>query len=280
MKPLNLIALLLFLGVGTWVLTWSPHTVREVQFTYYKAITPFLHGGSGIDNFARAFVKEVEHSKTLERKLQAIQENYEGLKIIEGRFLEMERENAQLNRALDFRERTPFKVIPAKVIKRQPSAWWDTVTINRGEPAGIGPQLTVLAEGGLVGRVDKSFDTDVAEVVLVSDESCQVSVYIEGTPEKGILSGQPGQFGGDPLLRVRYLSKNAAIQPGMRVLTTGSGRLFPPDIMVGTVVRRIPGSYEDEALVKPSVDLHNLNVVFVLTGDQPNETGDKAEDKE
>jgi rod shape-determining protein MreC len=265
MKPFSLLALLIFLGAATWVLTWSPSMVRKVQTVYYSAITPFLKGGSKIEKFSRDFVKEVEHSKNLERKLEAIQADYGELKIIEGRFRELERENVQLNRALGFQKRTPFQVKAAKVIKRRPSTWWDTITINRGEDSDVGPQLAVLAEGGLVGRTDLCYE-DVANVLLITDEACQVSVYVEGSPEKGILSGEPGEFGTTPLLRLRYLSKNAAIQKGMKVFTTGRGNLFPPDIQVGTIRELLPGSYESEALVEPSVDLANLGVVFVLTG--------------
>ncbi|MBK1834049.1 rod shape-determining protein MreC [Roseibacillus ishigakijimensis] len=267
MKPLTLITLLVFLAAGTWVLTWSPVTVRKVQETYYRAIGPFLKSGSNIEKFSRDFVREVEHSENLQRKLEAIQADYGELKIIEGRFRELERENQQLNQALGFQKRTNFDVKAAKVIKRQPSTWWDTLTINQGEKADIGTQLTVLAEGGLVGRVDQSFE-DISNVILITDESCQVSVYVEGSPEKGILSGERGEYGLSPLLRLRYLSRNAPIQAGMKVFTTGRGGIFPPDIQVGTITEVIAGSYESEALVKPSVDLQNLAVVFVLQGDQ------------
>lgn len=265
MKPLSLIALLVFLGAATWVLTWSPEMVRKVQVTYYRAVQPFLKAGSNVETFSRQFVSEVEHSENLERKLLAIQADYGELKIIENRFRELERENVQLNQALGFQKRTPFQVMAAKVIKRQPSTWWDTITINRGESSDIGPQLAVLAEGGLVGRTDVSFP-NIANILLITDEACQVSVYVEGTPEKGILSGEPGTIDSSPLLRLRYLSKNAAIQKGMKVFTTGRGNLFPADIQVGTISEVLPGNYESEALVRPSADLQNLSVVFVLTG--------------
>ena len=268
MKPLTLIVLLIFFGAATWVLTWSPMTVRKVQEQYYRAIGPFLKSGSNIEKFSRDFVKEVEHSANLQRKLDAIQSDYGELKILEGRFLELERENIQLNQALGFKEQTPFEVKAAKVIKRQPSTWWDTLTINRGEADDLGAQLTVLAEGGLVGRIDQAFE-QVANVSLVADANCQVSVYVEGSTEKGILSGDPGEYGTTPLLRLRYLSRNAVLQKGDRVYTTGRGGVFPPDIPVGTIESVIDGSYESEALVTPSVDLKNLAVVFVLAGDQP-----------
>ncbi len=277
MKPLTLFVLLIFLGATTWVLTWSPLTVRKFQETYYRAIGPFLKSGSNIEKFSREFVREVEHSENLQRKLEAIQADYGELKIIEGRFRELERENLQLNQALGFQKGTTFDVKAAKVIKRQPSTWWDTLTINRGEKDDLGTQLTVLAEGGLVGRVDQAFE-DAANVLLLTDESCQVSVYIEGSPEKGILSGDPGDYGTTPLLRLRYLSRNAALQQGMKVFTTGLGGIFPPDIQVGTIAETIPGSYESEALVKPSVDLQNLAVVFVLAGDQTAVEEEEAEE--
>ncbi len=277
MKPLTLFALLIFLGASTWVLTWSPMTVRKVQETYYRAIGPFLKSGSNIEKFSRDFVREVEHSENMQRKLEAIQADYGELKIIEGRFRELERENLQLNQALGFQKRTTFDVKAAKVIKRQPSTWWDTLTINRGERDDLGTQLTVLAEGGLVGRIDQAFE-EVANVLLVTDESCQVSVYVEGSPEKGILSGEPGEYGTTPLLRLRYLSRNAVIQKGMKVFTTGRGGIFPPDIQVGTITEVVPGSYESEALVTPSVELQNLSVVFVLAGDQSATGEEKVEE--
>ena len=277
MKPQTLLVLLIFLGAATWVLTWSPVTVRKVQETYYRAMGPFLKSGSKIERFSREYVREVEHSENLQRKLEAIQADYGELKIIESRFRELERENIQLNQALGFQKQTTFDVKAAKVIKRQPSTWWDTLTINRGENDDLGTQLTVLAEGGLVGRIDQAFE-DVANVVLVSDESCQVSVYVEGSPEKGILSGKAaGDNGTAPLLRLRYLSRNAAVQKGLKVFTTGRGGIFPPDIQIGTISEVILGSYETEAFVQSSVDLQNLGVVFVLARDQPTTTEEKSE---
>ena len=267
MKPLTLFALLIFLGATTWVLTLSPLTVRKIQENYYRVIAPFLKSGSNIEKLSRDFVREVEHSENLQRKLDAIQSDYGELKIIEGRFRELERENLQLNQALGFQKKTLFDVKAAKVIKRQPSTWWDTLTIDQGENDDLGTQLTVLAEGGLVGRIDQAFE-EVANIVLITDESCQVSVYVEGSPEKGILSGEPGEYGSTPLLRLRYLNRNAVVQKGMKVFTTGRGGIFPADIQVGTIDEVFLGSYESEAIVIPSVDLQNLAVVFVLAREQ------------
>ena len=66
MKPLNLIALLLFLGGAVWAITQSNRAVREVQDLYYSAMSPFLKSGSKMETQAREFLKETRHSKELE----------------------------------------------------------------------------------------------------------------------------------------------------------------------------------------------------------------------
>jgi rod shape-determining protein MreC len=101
-------------------------------------------------------------------------------------------------------------------------------------------------------------------VLLLTDEKCQVSAKVEGTPEVGILSGQRGQFMGKPLLRLKFLSKNAELRPGQRVFTTGRGGIFQPNILLGTIESVEKGAMDSEALVRPSVNFADLGTVFVV----------------
>lgn len=263
MKPLNLLSLLLFLSGVVWVLTLSERSVRSIQQSYYATISPFLKGGSELELKARAFLDEVEHSEDLENQLKAINMEFGKLSAVEGRLRDLERENKELRDALEFKKRSSIEVVAARVIKRQPSTWWETAIINRGTDAGIGPQVPVLAPGGLAGKVD-TVDDDVASMILLTDERCQVSVQVVGTPEVGILHGVRGHYGTKPELRLRYLSPEAAIRRGMKVVTTGKGGLFPPNILVGTVKAYFPGPVEGEADVEPSVDFEDIGVVFVI----------------
>jgi rod shape-determining protein MreC len=263
MKPLNLIALLLFLAGATWALTRSEPVVREIQVAYFKAISPTLKSGSALETKARELLRETQHSKELETKLSAIDGELGRLRIFETRFKELERENAELRHALDFKKATHFDVVAANVIRRHPTTWWQTVEIDAGEDRGIGIQLSVLSNDGLVGIIDRPFKNR-SSVLLVTDEKCQVSVRIEGSPEVGILGGQRGEFDNNPTLRLRFLSKNASLQPGQRVFTTGRGGIFQPNILVGTIISVERGSLDSEALVRPAVDLSDLGTVFVV----------------
>ena len=263
MRPLNLLAFLLFLGGAVWVLTRSERTVREIQRTYYAWLTPFLTTGSKLETEARSFLDEVDHSKKLEAELETIRTEYDRLRQVEAHSLEIEAENGRLRRALDFQKRIDFKATAAHVIRRQPTTWWQTVEIDRGSESGIAIHQPVVADGGLVGKIDRVGDK-LSSVILLTDEACKVSVQVEGTPEVGILSGQRGQYEREPLLRLRFLSTKARISPGTRVFTTGLGGLFPSNLLVGTVESVIPGPLDTEALVRPSVNFTDLSTVFLL----------------
>jgi rod shape-determining protein MreC len=263
MKPTHMLALLVFLWATVWALTRSEATVREIQRSYYATISPFLRSGSKIEARARAFLDEVEHSKQLETELAALREEIGALRLVAGRVPDLEAENSRLRDALGYQQRAPFEVIAAQVIRRQPSTWWQTVIIDRGEEDGIGVQTPVVTNDGLVGKVDQPM-RGMSTVVLLTDESCQVSARIHGTGEVGILNGQRGQPQTTPLLRLKYLSREASIRTGMKVYSTGRGGIFPPNLLLGTIESFEPGAYEAEALVRPSVDFANLDTVFAV----------------
>ncbi len=263
MKPLNLIALLLFLGGAVWALTRSDRAVRQIQVGYFRAMSSFLRSGSSMELAARGFLEEVRHSKDLEAELEVTRKEVGRLRLMESRFRALEKENAQLRHALDFKKTTRFEVVASRVIRRNPTTWWQTLEIDAGSARGIVSNLAVLSNEGLVGRVDR-VDKDRCSVILLTDEKCQVAVRIEGSPEVGIVSGQRGVFDDEPMLRLRFLSANAAVRPGQRVFTTGRGGVFQPNILLGTIDSVDKGVLASEAFVRPSVNFANLGAVFVV----------------
>ena len=263
MKPLNLATLLIFLTATAWALTRSEGSVRQIQQGYYNIISPFVASGSTMETKIRAFDDEIEHSRTLRKKLDLAETELVKMSTEIEHLQKLEKENIQLRAALDFKKRTPFSVIAAKVIRRKPSNWWETAHIDRGEHHGISPMLAVIAAEGLVGKVDRP-DNETSTVILLTDEACQVSAQVDGTHEFGILSGQRAQNGDNPMLRLRYLSRDSNVKKGQKVITTGKGELFEKDIALGTIVDVIRGPLYTEAQVKPAVNFADIETVFVL----------------
>ncbi|MBC8127203.1 MAG: rod shape-determining protein MreC [Gloeobacteraceae cyanobacterium ES-bin-144] len=270
MKPLNLIALLLFLGGAVWALTRSERSVREIQNIYYSAMSPFLKSGSQMETHARAFLEETRHSKELETELEVARSEVGRLRLFESRFRSLEIENKQLRHALAFKKATNFDVVAARVTRRNPTTWWQTVEIDAGSNRRIGTQLAVLSNEGLVGKIDRIDNAgERSSVLLLTDEKCQVSARVEGSPEVGILSGQRGGFDGEPTLRLRFLSPNASVHKGQKVFTTGRGGIFQANILLGTIETVEKGALESEALVRPSVNFADLGAVFVVLSADP-----------
>ncbi len=82
---------------------------------------------------------------------------------------------------------------------------------------------------GLVGRI-AGVGSRTARVILLTDTSSRIAVTISPSGQKAILTGDNTFY---PLLD--FIENADAVRPGDRVMTSGDGGLFPPDILVGTV---------------------------------------------
>ena len=269
MKPLNFFALILFVAGLVWVFTLSEKSVRQIQKSYYSAISPLISKGSETESFANKLFAEVQHSEDLEKQVQQVSEERDRFKLIAARVRELEAENNELRNALNFKKKTQFDVVAARVIRKQPQMWGKTIEINRGTDDGFDADpkvdLCVLASnGGLVGRLQLSGE-QISSVLLITDEISQVSARVDGTNEVGIIVGRQTTFGQTPRLRLRYLSKTAILRKGMKVYTDGRGKLFPANIPIGTIEDFEVGPVYGEAEIKPAVDFTNLRNVFVIT---------------
>jgi rod shape-determining protein MreC len=263
----NLIAVAIFLVLVAVVLSLSPRTRERIQGATLSMISPFLSTGSTLQKQVSSVTqrlktlqeleKENEQLKITNRKLSAESQLLQGLSD----------ENKQLHEALEYRKRSVFQLIPARVIARDASSWWSTVEINRGEENGMEIDMPVLTEDGLVGKVI-STSPKTARVVLISDESCKIAASVEGTSERGIVSGEVrGERVGnkaEPLLNLNIRSKQAVVQSGQKVYSSGAGGVFPSGVLVGTVKEFAVRSLDGQAKLIPAVDLASIEDVFVV----------------
>jgi len=263
MKPLHIVISVIFLVLAVLVITRSERTVRSIQGVYLNAVSPFIKSGTGFKDKIIAFNREVETSKALEKRLAAESAEFGRLQATQARYIQIEAENARLRAALDFKERIPFNLVSAKVLERTHSAWWKTITIDKGEGSQIATEFPVISEKGLVGKVDRVWN-DIATVLLITDESCLVSARVEGSPEFGITSGLLREYGEEALLKLDYLSKDISVEPGTRVVTSGKGGVFPDNIEIGTIVSIEKGPLYSHAIVKPSFSVVDTDLVFSI----------------
>jgi rod shape-determining protein MreC len=180
---------------------------------------------------------------------------------------EILRENTRLRQLLAWQQSVPWKLKLANVVLRDPATWWRTVQIDLGSRDGIRTNLPVLTSEGLVGRI-ASVSLTRAMVVLVGDPNCKVAAVVENEshePTLGVLEAG-GLFDGS-LLTLSYLSRNARVNPGQAVITSGLGGIFPRGIPIGKIVdsRQVEYGLYLEARVELAANLGALEQVWVLT---------------
>jgi rod shape-determining protein MreC len=183
------------------------------------------------------------------------------------------RENARLSsllrldQSLDLQAAGP---VTARVIGKDPSVWWSTVTVNKGSGDGVRVDQPAVTGEGLVGRV--TFTTgSTAVVTLVTDHSTYVPARINEPP--GVDGGVAAETGRPDDLLMNYTRRQDRVDPGQTVVTSGTRSrsdrfrsLYPPNIPIGRVTSvENPGTDDQRVHVRPFADLHRLEFVQVLT---------------
>jgi rod shape-determining protein MreC len=173
-------------------------------------------------------------------------------------------ENERLSGLLNLKEQTGYDRIPARVIARDSSVWFDTVTINRGSASGIALNMPVVTASGIVGRV-VALSPWTAQVMLVTDEKAAAGAIVGQLGQSGALGSVRG-LGNSGLIEMRYVSGLEPVAVGDYILTTGQDGIYPPGLSVGQVVQVKNGTATQphEILIRPSARLDQLAEVAVL----------------
>lgn len=265
MSKLNIALIVAAVAAAIYVSTLSPEVLRSVQAGILSVLSPFLRTGTAVQENIGAVGKRLQTLDELEVENKELQNENRELRTENSLLRDLKEENGRLRMMLDFRERSDFKLVPARIIARDSSTWWNTVRIDRGFEDGVEADQPVVTDTGLVGKTT-TVSKNEAIVVLVTDESCRIGARIEGTREQGIVTGFRVQENeSEGLLQMNFLSKNAEIEPGQLVITAGVVHgSFPPGLAVGRVKEFKRRTLDGQAIVEPAVQLAATQDVFVL----------------
>ena len=198
----------------------------------------------------------------LKQKVQELQVELKGKE-------ELTAENERLKSLLDLKETSKYKVLPARIIGRDPSAWFDSSVINRGSLDGVKLNMAVVTDGGLVGRVT-AVSPLKAQVDLITRDKTGVGGVIGeigSSTALGVVSGTSKK----DLLEMHYVPGSTNVQVGQTVFTTGQDGIFPAGLKIGEIVN-VGGGSASEALqimIQPAARLNSTQEVGVLLYEPP-----------
>jgi rod shape-determining protein MreC len=174
---------------------------------------------------------------------------------------------AELHGLLATAKGTGYALVPARVVAMGPAQSFSrTVTIDAGTSAGIHPDMTVLNNDGLVGRVLRA-DRSTATVLLLVDRQSVVGGRLGTSMEIGFLRGR-GSVGQAARLDLELVDPSAVAAKGDSVVTWGSkhGAPYVAGIPIGRVdsVQRSARQQSTQAVITPFVDFTSLDLVGVV----------------
>ncbi|HEV8427432.1 MAG TPA: rod shape-determining protein MreC [Pyrinomonadaceae bacterium] len=175
-------------------------------------------------------------------------------------------ENERLKALLKLNEQNDIKNVPARVIARDPSVWFNTITINRGSSSGIAVNMPVVTGGGIVGRVI-TVSPWASQVMLITDEKAGAGAVVGQLGQSGALGSIKGRADlGVALIEMRYVSGLEKVEAGDYVMTTGQDGIYPPGLNVGRVVdvKNGTATQAHQILIQPGAQLDHLEEVAVL----------------
>lgn len=247
-----------------------------LERTVYNLMSPLAKGVGEIQGGVLHFYESYrglknarEENLDLKKELGALRE----------KIVQLEENNRFLERAADqyrLSGLNPEAGVMGRVVGYDPESTFRSVTLDIGGEKGVREDQTVLAQGGLVGRILKVGPSS-SQVLLLTDLKSAVDVLDARTRARGTLMGLRHKLRLNRdhwLTQVEYVSAGEEIRAGDLLLTTGSDEIFPKGIPVGVVssVEKDKSGLFWRAEVEPYVELTKLEEVVVLK-DQTKDQG-------
>lgn len=163
-----------------------------------------------------------------------------------------------------------YEKVGASVINRNPSNWFQTLTLNRGSNDGVSVNDPVIGALGLIGKVI-SVSPTTAEVLLILDGEGQVSALVRNSSGHGTFGIVQGTYRRGSRLSPEgnmqmLLKKEDDVNIGDLVLTAGIGGVYPKDIPIGKVaeIQLDSTGLLKTAFIEPLVNFDTLEEVYIV----------------
>lgn len=159
------------------------------------------------------------------------------------------------------------ETISATVIQRSLESFTHTIVLNIGTNDGVELGDAVISSKGLIGKVSSVSDTTSVVLLLTTElDINKITVKIQVDQVKTSEAILENYDPNTQSYTLKLLDTNSSITEGMKVISSGSGGLFPSGLLVGTVnlVENLPNAIGLKILVSPAADFYHLNYVAVV----------------
>ncbi len=250
--------LFLLLALGFLVLSRSqPVLIEQARAWFLDGLAPVLSALARPVVMVENAVQQVTSYLDLRAENEKLRAQNAQMTQWQNTALALENENKELRALLHYKPEPKQAYISARVIADAGGPFVRSLIITAGKTEGVRAGMAAMTGEGLVGRVVEVGEWS-SRVLLITDLNSRIPVVISGSGDHAILAGDNA-----PKPRLLYLPQDAVLKPGSRVMTSGHGGIFPPNLPVGVVTSAARGTYE----ITPLAALGRINQIRLVDFD-------------
>ncbi len=249
----------------------QPKMAEGVRTHVMDSLAPILDALSRPMAVATNVMQHVKDYVNLQRENERLRAENAQLLQWQNVAVALENENKGLRALLNYKTESNLAYISARVIADTGGPFVRSLVVTAGKVDGVREGMAAMTGEGLIGRVTEAGNWS-SRILLMTDMNSRIPVTVAESGDHAILAGD-----NESTPKLLYLPQDTNVKSGDRVLTSGHGGIFPPNLPVGVVSRASSGAYE----MTPAADLGRINQVrlvdFNLVGGAFNPIASKIE---
>ena len=225
-----------------------------------SAIAPFQELVTRTLRFTRDIWRQYFYLVTVAKENQILMHQMNQAVENKNQWRETEMANTRLRNLIDFQKNISERVIAAEVVGKDPSTWFKTVIIDKGEADGLSKGLPVVISQGIVGQVIE-VSNHYSKVMLIIDSNSAVDSLVQRTRARGVIKGASTDQ-----CRLDYVLRKNDVRIGDTIVSSGLDGVYPKGLRIGHVSRVIEHDADifHEVIISPFVDFEKLEEVLVI----------------
>jgi rod shape-determining protein MreC len=167
-----------------------------------------------------------------------------------------------MSRLRDLEFLNKYEFISAQVINNSTARATNYITINRGSQDGVEPEMAVIDDQGVVGKV-KAVSKRFAVIISMLHLDVQMSSKLKRT---GDLCTTQWDGRNSDMSKLKFLPRHVTPMVGDTVVTSGYNAVFPADVPIGIIseVNLEENSLWYDITLDLSADMNALSYVYLI----------------
>ncbi|MAW58043.1 MAG: hypothetical protein CL564_00215 [Alphaproteobacteria bacterium] len=237
--------------LSTFIFSNINYSIKAKVLDYSTIIISSLYSPINTINNSISNISGIINVHENNKKLSLVNENYKNLT---NDMIILKKENNEYKKLLNISDEIDFKFVTSKIISRSNLSYTRSVILMSGKNDSIVKGSPVIYKKSLLGYINQVGNIS-SRLISITDGSVKIPSVIIEKDFKIIVSGNNNKY-----LEILNYDELSPIKEGDRVFTSGDGNMYPENLFVGTIMKKSSG----DLIIVPSVDINNLNYVYIL----------------